>query len=262
MILIRKFGEGICYLDLNRPKKGNALNKTMIQELITFLEINAESTQFKVLVISGNDGFFSAGIDMEWMKQGIEQTYKENLDDARLLTQLYSALWNFPKPIIAKVDKGAYGEALGLMACADVVISSSDAIFSFNEVSMGHIPATAAPFVLQKTGLAIARQLMLSAETFSGEDALRYNLVHMLAPAGKLGIKTREVALKIANNSPSALKATKNLLNCLGGSVFTMDKEIERMCNDLIAKARNSPDGEEGVMACFEKRKPNWNINI
>lgn len=259
MILIRKFGEGICYLELNRNEKRNALNKMMIQELITFLEINRESTQFKVLVISGNDGFFSAGADLEWMRQGIEQTYKENLADARLFTQLYTTLWNFPKPIVAKVDKGAYGGALGLMACADVVISSPDAFFSLSEVSLGLIPATVAPFIVQKTGLSVARQLMLSAETFSGEEAFRYNLVHVLAPAEKLGIKTREVAINIARNSPSALKETKKLLNSLAGSVVSMDKEIERICNDLIAKARTSPDGQEGVTAFFEKRKPNWN---
>lgn len=259
MILIRKFGEGICYLELNRPEKRNALSKKMIQELITFLEINSESTQFKVLVISGNDGFFSAGADLEWMKQGIEQTYKENLDDARLFTQLYTMLWNFPKPIVAKVERGAFGGALGLMACADVVITSPDAVFSLSEVSLGLIPATVAPFIMQKIGCSNARFLMLAAESFSGEDALRYNLVHVLAPADKLGIKTREVALKISRNSPSALKETKNLLNSLGCSVVSMDKEIERLCNDLIAKARTSPDGQEGVMAFFEKRKPNWN---
>lgn len=262
MILIRKFGEGICYLELNRPEKKNALNKKMILELLTFLEIHAESTQFKVLVVSGNDGFFCSGADLDWMKQGIEQSYKENLEDARLFSQLYAALWNFPKPIVVRVDKGAFGGAIGLMACADVVVTSPDAVFALSEVSLGLIPATVAPYILQKTGVSVARQLMLSAETFSGEEALRFNLAHVLAPADKLGIKTREVALRIARNSPSALKETKNLLNSLGCSVVSIDKEVERICNDLIAKARTSPDGQEGVMAFFEKRKPNWNETI
>jgi methylglutaconyl-CoA hydratase len=259
MILIKKFGEGICYLELNRPAKRNALNKKMIEELISFLELLGESTQFKVLVMSGSEGFFSAGADLEWMKQGIDQTYKENLEDARLFSRLFTTLWNFPKPIVLKVEKGAFGGALGLLACADVVVTSPDAVFSLSEVSLGLVPATVAPFVMQKTGFSIARHLMLTADTFSGEDALRYNLVHLLAPAEKLGIKTREIALKISRNSPYALKETKNLLNSLEGSVVCMDKEIERLCTDLIAKARISPDGQEGVMAFFEKRKPNWN---
>ncbi len=259
MILIKKFGEGICYLELNRPEKRNALNKKMILELITFLEINSESTQFKALVISGAEGYFSAGADLEWMKQGIEQTLEENLKDAKLFNQLYSILWNFPKPIIVRVDKGAFGGALGLIACADVVVTSPDAIFSASEVSLGLIPAVVAPYIFQKTGLSTARNIMLSAETFNGEKALHYNLVHVLAPAEKLGIKTRELALKITRNSPSALKETKNLLNRLGGLVVSVDNEIERLTTELIARARISPDGQEGVKAFFEKRKPNWN---
>lgn len=259
MILIRKFGEGICYVELNRPEKRNAINRQMLLELITFLDIHAESTQFRVLVISGTDGFFSAGADLEWMKQASEQTYKENLEDARLFSTFYSKLWNFPKPVVVRVDKGAFGGALGIMACADLVVTAPNAVFSLSEVSLGLIPATVAPYILQKTGISTARYLMLSATQFSGTEALHYNLAHVLAPADKLGIKTREVALGIVKNSPNALKETKKLLNSLAASVVCMDKEVERMCNDLIAKARTTPDGQEGVMAFFEKRKPNWN---
>lgn len=259
MILIRKFGEGICYVELNRPEKKNAINKQMLLELITFLDIHADSSQFRVLVISGTDGFFSAGADLEWMKQASEQTYKENLDDARLFSTFYSKLWNFPKPVVVRVDKGAFGGALGIMACADVVVTAPDAYFALSEVTLGLVPATVAPYILQKTGISAARYLMLSGTRFSGTEALQYNLAHVLAPAEKLGIKTREVALGIVKNSPNALKETKKLLNSLASSVVCMDKEVERQCNDLIAKARTAPDGQEGVMAFFEKRKPNWN---
>ena len=75
--------DGIAKITINRPEKRNAINRQMLLELITFLDIHAESTQFRVLVISGTDGFFSAGADLEWMKQASEQTYKENLEDAR-----------------------------------------------------------------------------------------------------------------------------------------------------------------------------------
>jgi methylglutaconyl-CoA hydratase len=259
MTLIKKFGEGVCYLELNRPEKRNALNKGMMVELIRFFEETALTSQFKVLVISGKGGFFCAGADLEWMKEGANQSLDDNLQDARLFNRLFEKMDNYPKPIILRVDKGAYGGALGMVACADIVTSSPTAQFLFSEVRLGLIPATIAPYIVKRIGLPKSRQLMLTASEFSGIEAHEIQLVNFLFPEEALSFKTRELATKMAKNSPSALRQTKALVNRLGNSLVLISEEVQEHCARLIAEARTSEDGQEGVSAFFEKRKPKWN---
>lgn len=259
MTLIKKFGEGVCYLELNRPEKRNALNKSMIIELTRFFEETRQTTQFKVVVISGKGGFFCAGADLEWMKEGAAQSVDENLLDARLFNRLYEKMDNYPKPIILRVDKGAYGGALGLVACADIVTTTPSAQFLFSEVRLGLIPATIAPYIIKRIGLPLTKQLMLTASEFSGSEAQQIQLVSFLYPEESLSVKTRELATKIAKNSPSAMRQTKELVNRLGNSLVPISEEVKEHCARLIAEARQSEDGQEGVSAFFEKRKPNWN---
>lgn len=259
MALIKKFGEGICYLELNRPDKRNALNKSMVVEMTRFFDETAQTRQFKVLVISGSGGFFCAGADLEWMKEGADQSMDENLQDARLFNRLYEKMDNYPKPIILRVDKGAYGGALGLVACADIVTTSPTAQFLFSEVRLGLIPATIAPYIVKRIGLPMAKQLMLTANEFSGTEAHRIQLVNYLFPEDSLSVKTRELATKMAKNSPSALRKTKELVNRLGSSLVPISEKVQESCARQIAEARMSEDGQEGVSAFFEKRKPNWN---
>jgi methylglutaconyl-CoA hydratase len=259
MALIKKFGEGVCYLELNRPEKRNALSKNMVVELIRFFEETAQTTQFKVLVISGKGGFFCAGADLEWMRAGAEQTMEENLEDARLFNRLYEKMNSYPKPIILRVDSGAYGGALGLVACADIVTTAPTARFLFSEVLLGLIPATIAPYVVKRIGWALSKQLMLTASEFSGTEAHQIQLVNYLFPEESLSVKTRELATRMAKNSPSALRQTKELLNRLGNSLVPINEEVQEHCARLIAAARKSEDGKEGVNAFFETRKANWN---
>ncbi len=259
MTLIKKFGEGVCYLKLNRPEKRNALNKGMVVDLIRFFEETGQTSQFKVLVISGSGDFFCAGADLEWMKEGASQSMDENLEDARLFNRLYEKMDNYPKPIILRVDKGAYGGALGLIACADIVTTTPSAQFLFSEVQLGLIPATIAPYIVKRIGLPLAKQLMLMASKFSGTEAHHFQLVSYLFPEESLSVKTRELATKMAKNSPSALRLTKGLVNRLGNSIVPITEEVQEHCARLIAEARKSEDGQEGVSAFFEKRKANWN---
>jgi methylglutaconyl-CoA hydratase len=244
---------------LNRPEKRNALNKGMIVELTRFFVDTAQTTQFKVLVISGKGGFFCAGADLEWMREGASQSMDENIQDARLFNRLYEKMDSYPKPIILRVDKGAFGGALGLVACADIVTTTPSAQFLFSEVRLGLVPATIAPYIIKRIGLPLTKQLMLTASEFSGTEAHQIQLVSFLFPEESLSVKTRELATKMAKNSPSALRQTKALVNRLGNSLVPISEEVQEYCARLIAEARKSEDGQEGVNAFFDKRKANWN---
>ncbi|MFW6351563.1 MAG: enoyl-CoA hydratase/isomerase family protein [Bacteroidota bacterium] len=244
---------------MSRPEKRNALNKEMIQQLIDYLTNTAESNQFRVLMISGNNRFFSAGADLAWMKEAKDQNETQNLEDAELFNQLYRAFSDYPKPIIACVEGGAYGGAIGLLACADIVTTTPEASFRFSETAIGLVPATVAPWIMRKAGSSFARAALLSGLTFSGSDALSNGLVQYLFPQDKIIPKTREIANQIARNSPIATKETKILLNRIDHQFVPIDEDLTHYCSTKIAKARISDEGQEGVNAFFEKRKPSWN---
>ena len=215
MIVIKEYLNNVCYLEIARPDKKNALAKSTIEKLIDFFKSSARSSTFNVLVISGSNGFFSAGADLNWMKKGMTQTSEENQADAQLFNSLYHQMSIYPKPIIAKVEKGAYGGAIGLMACADVVITSPNTQFKFSETALGIIPATVAPYIVRKIGSGNARYLLLSGSLFNGNDALHYGLAHLLVSEKEINSATRKLAKQMANLAPKATAKTKELLNYL-----------------------------------------------
>lgn len=257
--LTKKYAQQVAYIELSRPQKKNALNKELIEQLIDYLEKTAGSNQFRVLVISGKDRFFSAGADLTWMQEAKGQSHDQNMADANLFNKLYETLYNYPKPVIASVEGGAFGGAIGLMACADIVTTVPQAQFAFSETRLGLIPATVAPWVIKKSGTAFARYAMLTGLKFSAEDARLNGLVQYIISQEQIQPRTREIANHIAKNSPEATKETKKLLNRIDHQIVKIDEELLRYCSTKIADARISDEGQEGVNAFFAQRKPSWN---
>ena len=259
MIKVKEYTNQVCYIKIDRPTKMNALARGTIEKLIDFFKTSASSTRFNVLVMSGSNGFFSAGADLEWMKAGLHQSDETNQADAQLFNDLYHEMCMYPKPIVAKVAGGAYGGAIGLMACADVVITSPDARFKFSETALGLIPATVAPYIVKKIGGGNARYLLLSAHQFNGEDALNYGLAQILVAADELDNFTRETAEKMATLGPKAVTKTKELLNYLDQNCFNINQETKNYCASLIATARKSEEGQERVDSFFKRNKSRTN---
>ena len=165
----------------------------------------------------------------------------------------------YPKPIVAKVEGGAYGGAIGLMACADVVITSLDAQFQFSETALGLIPATVTPYIVKKTGSGNARFLLVSGHLFNGEDALRYGLAHILVPAEDLENTTSQTAEQMATLGPQAVSNTKELLNYLDQNTYNISPETKDYCASLIATARKTEEGQERVGSFFKRNKSQTN---
>ena len=259
MIRIKEYKNKVCYLEIDRPNKKNALAKSTIKKLINFFKTTANSSEFNVLVLSGSNGFFSAGADLTWMNEGMKQTNEENRADAQLFNTLYHEMYLYPKPIIAKVDKGAYGGAIGLMACADVVITSPSAQFKFSETALGIIPATVAPYIINKIGSSNARYLLLSGHGFNGEAALSYGLAHILVSEQELNDTTDQTAEHLAALGPKATAKTKELLNYLDQKSFIISQETKDYCASLIAAARESEEGQARVSSFFKRTNSNKN---
>lgn len=163
-VLLRHRSEGIAEVVLNRPDKRNAFDDVIIQQLIsTLTEVNADDS-VKVVILRSEGKHFSAGADLGWMRRMAENTRQENLDDSRELARLMNVLNHLSKPVIGLVQGAAFGGAVGLAACCDIVIATEKSSFCLSEVKLGLIPAVISPYVVRAIGERQAWWYFISAE--------------------------------------------------------------------------------------------------
>lgn len=240
---------------LNRPDVRNALNDTMIAELIHAFETLGGDEAVRVITLRGRGKVFCAGADLKWMKATSTSGYKESLEENRQLARCFQTVYNTPKPTIAVVHGAAMGGANGLIAACDFAYAADDTLFAFSEVRLGLVPATIAPYILKRIGEAKAKELMLTGRQFHAKEATQAGLINQVLQEMELESKVAELIQELLKAGPVSIAACKQLLHRL--SV----KELEAVIPDTIeaiARARSSAEGQEGMQAFFEKRKPNW----
>lgn len=241
---------------LNRIEVHNAFDEIMINELIEALDILAENTQCGLLVLKANGKHFSGGADLNWMRKQANMDFEHNVNDAKQLALLMQKLDNFPKPTIVLINGAAFGGALGLICCCDIAIADQNAKFCLSEVSLGLMPAVISPYVLRAMGQRMARRYMLTAEVFKSETALKLNIIHQISE--KPEFAAEQFIATLAKNSPKAMGLTKKLIKAQENGVI--DQAVLQFTAEQIAKIRVSKEGQEGLSAFFDKRKPDWVI--
>lgn len=240
---------------LARPEVRNAFNAELIAELARTLEMLTEDSALRVLVLAAEGDAFCAGADFHWMKSQKDAGFEANLADAHRLFDLFHGLYSFPRPTIACVQGGAFGGGAGLVACADFAVLSEDTVLAFSEVRIGLVPATISPFVIRKIGAGRARELFLTGDRISAARALELGLAHKVVRTSLLDQAVEELASTLLRGGPESLAETKRLLGevCL----LPLD-EARTVTADFIATRRISDEGQEGMAAFLEKRKPKW----
>ena len=251
--------DGILVLSLNRSESRNALTPLLMQSLMLHVQQAAADDDVRVLHLMGEGPVFCAGADLQWMLKGMHQTVDENVADAMLFYELYHTLTHFPKPLVVSVQGGAFGGALGLLACADVVVADAQCRFAFPETQRGIVPAMVMPFVIGKLGASASRYL-LSGEPFTASDAQTMGLVHRVV-ASNAADEARNEALRFLACAPDALISTKLLLRSFQPAVNLSRDEALRLAV-VIAQARTSDNGKEGLTAFIEKRQPAFKTQI
>jgi methylglutaconyl-CoA hydratase len=247
--------QGCLYITLNRPEVYNAFDENLIQELIKLLEQYAQVPEIRAVILKGSGKVFCAGADLHWMQRMADFTFEQNVGDANQLAKLLD-VWNgFPRPTIAVVHGAAYGGAVGLVAAADIVVTQTKAIFCLSEVKLGLVPAVISPYVVNAIGQRQTRRFALTAEKISAELALQIGLTHYIAE--DVEEVTQNIIEHLLNSSPQAQATTKELI----GKVESrpIDSTIHHLTAEVIARARASEEGREGLRAFFEKRVPQWN---
>ena len=253
--LIVESQDGVVSLTINRPEVGNAFDGALIKELLDTLE-TLKSTDIRLLVLKSSGKHFSTGADLNWMKHARHLNREENLADAHQLAKLLRQLNTFPCPTLAVVQGAAYGGAVGLVSACDMAIGTDSARFCLSEVRVGLAPAVISPYVIAAIGLRQARRYILSAEMMSSEQALSIGLIHECCTDQQLKITVEQIIQDILLNSPGAMKEAKSLM--LDIAHRPIDQPVIDKTCESIARIRVSAEGQEGVSAFLEKRKPLW----
>jgi methylglutaconyl-CoA hydratase len=231
-------------LVLARPETRNAFDETLIAELAAaFVDVGTA----RAVVLAGEGESFCAGADVEWMRASIELDYDANVADANALRRMLLAIDECPAPVIAMVQGHAFGGGAGLVACADIAIAHEQALFAFSEVKLGLIPAVISPFVLRKIGEGEARRYFVTGERFDAPTALRIGLVHEVTDDLEAALGSVLHELRTAGRR-AARHAKKLVLDQPDGA------ETARR----IAERRTSDEGQEGLRAFLEGRRPEW----
>jgi methylglutaconyl-CoA hydratase len=243
------------WLTLNRPDVRNALDDVLIAALQDEARALAADAGVRVVVLSGEGPAFCAGADLAWMRRMRDYDEARNLEDALAVADLFHALASLPMPLVARVHGAALGGGSGLLAVSDLVIAADDTQLGFTEARVGILPATIAPYVVGRIGLAAARAHFLRADRFTAAEGHRLGLVDDVVTASALDDTLRERLDELALGAASAHRATKALLQ----QVMPLpDAASRRTTAEAIARQRVSADGQEGLRAFLERRPPRW----
>ena len=255
-VLFDVSAQGVATVTLNNPEKHNAFDDAIIAELNALLTDIAQREDIKVMVLAATGKSFSAGADLNWMKRMASYSYEDNLKDANALAEMLYTLNFLPQPTIAKIQGAAFGGAVGLASCCDIVIASNKASFCLSEVKLGLIPATISPYVVNAIGLKASRRYFQTAERFFAERAQQLGLVDEVVNLEALDDTVNNMVLTLLNNGPKAVQAAKKLAFDVAYS--PIDNNLLADTSERIARLRVSSEGQEGLSAFFEKRHPAW----
>jgi methylglutaconyl-CoA hydratase len=242
----------VATVTLNLPDVRNAMGPALIAGLAEAFAELATDDGCRVVVLTGAGSAFCAGADLAWMQASRDLTEAENVADAGLAQVMLEAVDSSPKAVVALVNGPAMGGGAGLVACADIAVAVDDARFAFSEARLGLIPAMISPYVLRAIGPGQTRALFTSARAFDAAEALRLGLVHEVAPRERLDEAVGAWVEQLLAVGPQAVAECKRLVRDASAGLALPDLA------ERIAHARASAEGQEGVGAFLEKRKPGW----
>lgn len=244
---------GVAQLRLNRPEKRNALSSKMIEELTDAAQMLSAEADVRAIVLSGAGDVFCAGADLAWMKAQIDATRTERLRAARLLAEMLRALNEMPKPLIGRIQGGAFGGGIGLACICDVAIAAKNARFGFTETRLGLIPATIAPYILARIGEGAARRVLMSGRVFDAREAAALGIVARTVPADDLDAAVEAEVAPYLEAASGAVGATKSLVRSLGSRIdaAAIDETVAR-----LADIWESDEARERVEAFLAGRTP------
>lgn len=241
---------------INRAELHNAFNTQVIEELdACFTALNSRD-DIRVVILAGRGKSFSAGADLNWMKQAGEASTSENEADALKLAKMLQALANLKQPTIARVHGIAFGGGMGLASACDICIASTDAKFATSEVRLGLAPSTISPYVIRAIGARQASRYFLTAERISAEQAEKIGLVHEVCSTEQLDAKVNEIVQAILLGGPEAQASSKQLIRLVDQQ--ELSEQLLLKTAQHIAQVRQGSEAKNGLNAFLNKQSPSW----
>lgn len=248
---------GVATVTLNRPEIHNAFDDTVIAELSETFSRLADDSAVRAMVLAATGKSFSAGADLNWMRRMADYDYEQNRRDAALLADMLRRLNTLPMVTLARVQGAAFGGGVGLVSCCDIAVAAPEATFCLSEVKVGLIPATISPYVINAIGERAARRYFTTAEVIDAQQARNLGLVgELVEDAAQLDAAVARILKAVLRNGPKAIAKAKGLV--LDYANRRIDGSLIDDSSDRIAATRTSDEGQEGLSAFLEKRKPNW----
>jgi enoyl-CoA hydratase len=251
-ILLERRGR-VAIVTINRPEKRNALNiQTRAEGAAVLDELRADDSVRVVILTGAGDKAFIAGADIA------EFAERTAIDQREVMLErsLFNAIDTFPKPIIAMVNGYCLGGGCEVALACDIRIASEKASFGQPEINLGIIPGGGGTQRLTRLiGEGKSMELILTGEIIDAQSAFAIGLVNHVVPADQLETKTMEIANRIAEKSPIALRLAKEAIRLASRS--NLDEGLRREV-DLFALCFSSEDKDEGVKAFLEKRKADF----
>jgi methylglutaconyl-CoA hydratase len=244
---------GVSRITLARPERKNAFDAALISELTAAASGVDRSARAVVLAADGD--VFCAGADLNWMKSMVEYGLDQNLADSRAMSDMFRSLDELPMPLVARVQGAALGGGAGLVAVADVVVASTEAMFGFTEVRVGIMPSVVSPYVIRRLGAGRAGALFVTGMRFDARHALEIGLADAVEAPEELDAKLALYVDAIVAGAPNAVNAAKKLVRDVAGQNI---EAVRELTVERIAALRVSPEGQEGMRAFLERRKPSW----
>jgi methylglutaconyl-CoA hydratase len=238
---------GAAWITLNKPENRNALSGGLVTELYDHLVAADADDKARCAVITGNGPAFCAGADLKGGKVPGGRTVS--------LVDVLNQMMDSSKPVIVAINGFAFAGGLGIVGAGDIVVTAEEAKFSFSEVKIGVIPAIISVVCLRKLGKHHGMKLFLTGERFTGEEAVRYGLAHRAVPLADLTVAVQEEVDAIKLGGPIAVSEAKKLVRMVPELSI---EEGFKVTAEWSPKLFASEEGQEGMLAFREKRKPRW----
>jgi methylglutaconyl-CoA hydratase len=246
----------LAYITLNRPAKRNALSADVVTELKQAFETAEADDDVKVIILRASGDVFCAGADIKYLQELQANTYQENLADSTHLMQLFHQIYTLKKVVIGQVQGHALAGGCGLAALCDFTFAVPEAKFGFTEVKIGFLPAIVSVFLVRRLGETRAKQLLISGDIFTAQQALDYGLITFLVDQDELTDAVRDYALRLVReNSANSMEMTKELLAHL--PALSLEEGL-RYAAQRNADARATDDYRRGIAAFLNKEKIDW----
>ncbi len=247
--------EGIRILTLNDPTRRNPLSPALVKDLLEALDTAEQDEAVQALVFTGAGQAFSAGADLEFLKNVTTAGAETNYAHSRELMRLFQRVYTFPKPTIAAINGPAVAGGAGLATACDLAVISEGAKIGYTEVKIGFVAALVGVILVRNVGEKHAKELLLTGKLVSAQEACRMGLVNRVVPPEQLMEEALALAQEVGANAPTSLSLTKELLNALPGMGLEDGFRLASIANAWV---RETGDLAEGIAAFFEKRPPGF----